>query len=528
MMPDVLESAEQARNVAQVALDARKSARERNQLGQFATPTRLALQMAELASEHLTSRCAIRFLDPGVGTGVFFYAACKVFGNRIKTAWGYESDTDVAETAQQLWGSLGLDVRLEDFCTALPPREDTRKANLILCNPPYVRHHHLSARQKSCLQKLVEKAGSCISGLAGLYCYFLILAHRWLSHDGVGVWVVPAEFLDVNYGKVIKEYLTTDVTLVRLHRFEPEDVQFTDALVSSIVVLFRMGKPSAQWQVQLSTGGSLFVPQFVRMIPLRQLVPTSKWGPLFTGAPVGGMRAADALTVGDLFNVKRGLATGANDFFILERRQADSLKLPRKYLRPILPGPREIPGAVIEANGDGFPSGVPELVLLDCDLSFDEIRKQIPTLSEYLELGKRQGIPVRYLPAHRRPWYSQEVRPPAPILCTYMGRQNGGRALRFLRNKSAATAPNVYLLLYPKPRLAAILKTDPTAIERVFEALTEVGASLVQGGRVYGGGLNKIEPKELKAVHLPPWLETQYPELAEFRLGITENSDIQD
>ncbi len=518
MMPKALENAEQARNAAHVALDVRKSAQERNRLGQFVTPTGLALQMAELGRDQLAKNCLIRFLDPAVGTGVFFYAARKMFENRIQAAWGYETDANIAEKARELWEPFGLDVRRQDFCTASPSKDDAQKANLILCNPPYVRHHHLSAKHKARLQNEITKAGYWVSGLSGLYCYFLFLAHKWLSPDGIGVWLLPAEFLDVNYGKPVKEYLTTDVTLVRLHRFDPEEVQFGNALVSSLVVLFRMRRPSAQSQVQLTTGRSLITPQLVRMMELHQLVPASKWGPLFNDASLTGQEKEGTLRIGDLFNVKRGIATGANDFFILERGRAKSLNLPSPYLRPILPSPREIAGNTIEANREGFPSGIPESVLLDCDLPLDEIRERHPALFKYLELGKQQGIPARYLPAHRRPWYSQEARPPAPILCTYMGRRKGGRALRFLRNKSAATAPNVYLLLYPKPRFTAILKTDPGVIERVFEALTESAAILVQCGRVYGGGLNKIEPKELEAVHLPRWLDEQYPELIEFQL----------
>lgn len=513
-----LENTERARNAAHVALDAQKSAQERNRLGQFATPTGLALQMAELGRDQLATHCPVRLMDPALGTGVFFYAARRMLQDRIQAAWGYETDARVAEKTRELWQPFGLDVRLQDFCTASAPEEDTHKANLILCNPPYIRHHHLSAEQKARLQRKMKKAGYSISGLSGLYCYFLLLAHQWLSRGGIGVWLLPAEFLDVNYGKSIKEYLTTGVTLVRLHRFDPEKIQFRDALVSSLVVLFRMEKPSAQSQVQLTTGRSLSAPQLVRTMEMRHFVPVSKWGPLFNGTPLTEMPREIALTIGDLFIVKRGIATGANDFFILERHRATSLNLPTLYLRPILPSSREIAGNTIEANREGFPRGIPERVLLDCDLPPDDIRERYPALFKYLELGKQQGIPNRYLPAHRRLWYNQETRPPAPILCTYMGRQNGGRALRFLRNKSAATAPNVYLLLYPKPRLAAILKTDPVVMERVFEALTESAALLVRCGRVYGGGLNKIEPKELEAVHLPRWLDEQYPELAEFRL----------
>ena len=78
----------------------------------------------------------------------------------------------------------------------------------------------------------------------------------------------------------------------------------------------------------------------------------------------------------------------------------------------------------------------------------------------------------------------------------------------------------MYLVLYPKPRLASILRNDPGAIERVFESLGEVSKNLAKGGRVYGGGLYKIEPKELERVHLPQWLEDEYPTLFEFQLTV--------
>jgi hypothetical protein len=179
------------------------------------------------------------------------------------------------------------------------------------------------------------------------------------------------------------------------------------------------------------------------------------------------------------------------------------------------PGPRHVPGPTIESAADGFPAGLPELVLLDCDLPLDLVRERHPGLAAYLERGERHGIPQRYLPAHRQLWYRQERRPPAPVLGTYMGRQNGGRGLRFLRNRSDATAPNVYLLLYPRPVLAAEAKRDPGAIDQLFAALAEVAEDLTRGGRVYGGGLNKIEPKELEAIELPGWARERYGHIRE-------------
>jgi hypothetical protein len=220
--------------------------------------------------------------------------------------------------------------------------------------------------------------------------------------------------------------------------------------------------------------------------------------------------AINRLTVGDLFRVRRGLATGANDYFILPRSEARRLALPLRFLRPILPSPRHVPGSVVEANGDGFPRGLPELVLLDCKLDPDHIATHYPDLARYLAKGREQGIPGRYLAAHRKPWYAQETRPPAPILCSYLGRQRGGRSLRFLRNRSEATAPNVYLMLYPQGVFATLVRRVPAALDRAFEALTEATTDLSAGGRVYGGGLNKIEPKELEAIELPESFASRY------------------
>lgn len=512
-----LKTLEVARQAAQESLDIAKNAKERNVLGQFATPSELAIQMAELGREVLCPDEPIRFLDPSLGSGVFFYAARKVFGTRLKNAAGIEVDPAAAAAARKLWAALGLDVRIQDFCTTMSPQLPNERANLILCNPPYVRHHHLGRAQKERLRKEIERAGFSLSGLSGLYCYFLLLADRWMAPEGIAIWIVPAEFLDVNYGKAIKRYLTNDVTLLRVHRFDPQDMQFDDALVSSVILLFRKTPPRPDSFVDLTSDGKLHCPQMVRSLPLRRLMPESKWGQLFSRVDLEQHRA-DSLAVGDLFTVKRGLATGANSFFILPRRRAAALGIAQRFLRPILPSPREIRECLIDSGPDGFPIGLPQLVLLDCNLPVDKIRDEFPALAAYLEYGEREGIPGRYLAAHRQPWYSQEHRPPAPILCTYMGRSSSGRGLRFIRNKSQATAPNVYLLLYPKPQLATLLIDDPKAIDRLFTALDESGCQLVRRGRVYGGGLNKIEPKELEALRLPCWVEREYPSLGEFQL----------
>jgi adenine-specific DNA-methyltransferase len=157
---------------------------------------------------------------------------------------------------------------------------------------------------------------------------------------------------------------------------------------------------------------------------------------------------------------------------------------------------------VIEADPDGYPRTQPQLALIDCRLPEGEIRRRFPAFWSYLEDGEGKKIHQGYLTSRRSPWYSKEDRPPAPFLCTYMGRsQNGRKPFRFLWNQSAATAHNVYLLLYPKGPVRAACAREPRLSGVVFEALQKLDTDEFMGeGRVYGGGLYKMEPKELAQI----------------------------
>lgn len=196
---------EDRRLALQAELDAAKTQKERNQLGQFATPTALALDLLAYAKAHMPKKASIRFLDPAIGTGSFYSALLARFGeDRIERALGFEIDRHYGDPSRRLWKHSELELKLRDFTA----ERASEQFNLIICNPPYVRHHHLSREQKARLHAdATRAAGVPIGGLAGLYCYFLGLAHDWLADDGLAGWLVPSEFMDVNYGVPLRRYL---------------------------------------------------------------------------------------------------------------------------------------------------------------------------------------------------------------------------------------------------------------------------------------------------------------------------------
>lgn len=495
---------EAARLDLQRTFDESRPAAERNRLGQFATPTALARAVVRLGLSYLRASEPIRFLDPALGTGAFYSALLAERGERpVARAMGIELDPEVIGHARALWTDTGLELRHGDFTRLNPASDDL--ANLLIANPPYVRHHHLSREAKDELAgRLGRATGLKLSGLAGLYCYFLLLSRAWMARGGFAVWLIPSEFMDVNYGEAVKRFLLEQVTLHRIHRADPADVQFDDALVSSAVVVIENRPPPSGHRVRFTYGGTLEAPAVERAVDLATLAEQPKW----TRYPreEEASMSAEGTPLGQLFSVKRGIATGGNDFFILNDARVAALGLPREHLTPILPPPRRLPVDRVEARPDGSPELPNRLWLVNCTLPEAEVQAKLPELWRYLATGIPE-VSSGYLCSRRVPWYAQEAREPAPLLSTYMGRGHRGRPFRFILNRSSAIAANVYLLLYPKPAMAKALAVDPRLLERIWRFLNELDpATLVREGRVYGGGLFKLEPAELAAVGLPPAL----------------------
>jgi hypothetical protein len=59
--------------------------------------------------------------------------------------------------------------------------------------------------------------------------------------------------------------------------------------------------------------------------------------------------------LGDFFTIKRGIATGDNDFFILSKEQIDDFGLDMQFFTPILPSPRRLKCNEIFSDKDGRP-----------------------------------------------------------------------------------------------------------------------------------------------------------------------------
>jgi adenine-specific DNA-methyltransferase len=493
-----LVQAESLREAATAKEDSKRTQEERNTLGQFSTPVRLAKSILNVSLGLLPKKSSISFLEPSVGSGSFVSAALED-GSLFSRIDGLDIDKEYLQIANECFGS-GCSFEVGDFLEM----DSRRKYDLILTNPPYVRHHHISQKTKSLKTAEYRKMGINFSGLSGLYCYFILESLKHLSKNGISGWLIPSEFLDVNYGDPIKKYLLTNLTIRRIHVFPVSTSEFSDALVSSCVFFFENLRQDANYDVVVSYGPQIERPDLQRTFTRDELKCESKWSTLLTLDPAKPLSSSQTV-LGDFFEVKRGIATGGNDFFVLPSSKLKMFGIPKSQTRPILPSARYVDVSVVEGGENGDPINVPDLFLISTYLEPEQIKENFESLWSYLEKGIGT-VSEGYICKNRVHWYWQERRDPPLFFCTYMGRsKKESHIFRVIMNKSNAIANNSFLMLYPTKKLQKMIDQGKTNQKSLFIKLCDIDDNCFEkAGRTYGGGLHKIEPKELMSIPFEP------------------------
>ena len=367
-----------------------------------------------------------------------------------------------------------------DYTTVTLPGSAGRTA--FLGNPPYVRHHQLSAAAKDWAQQAAGSIGHRISGLAGLHAYFF-LATALLGRPGdVGCFVTSAEWLDVNYGAIMRSLVLGPLGGRSLHIIEPKALPFDGVQTTAVITAFEIGSRDDPVRLQdvESPGQLRALATAGRPVPRQRLRESSRWSGLLRPA---AMAPAGFIELGELCRVHRGAVTGANAFWVV-RHQAG---LPAAVLYPSVTRAREL-----FAAGTVLADREHLRLVVDIPAELDQLdARDRATVDRFITAARKAGVDQGYIAAHRRAWWSVGLAAPAPILATYMAR----RPPAFVINAAQARHINIAHGLYPRQEL------DRHTLSRLAGAL-RTGTVLGQG-RVYAGGLTKFEPREMERLMVP-------------------------
>lgn len=422
-----------------------------------------------------------RVIDAGAGSGRFVGAVIRQRPDLPVVA----VDLDPVATLMTRATLSALDathsrVLQSNYTNLTLPTVDGRTA--FIGNPPYVRHHQLTPAMKEWAQATAAALGHRVSGLAGLHAYFF-LATAVLGRPGdVGCFVTSAEWLDVNYGAIMRNLVLQQLGGESLHVVEPTAQPFEGTQTTAVITAFKVGEQPETIRMHSveSIEGLQDLADAGRPVTRARLQEAPRWSGLLRAAE----KVPEGLVeLGELCRVHRGSVTGANATFVLERGS----DLPESVLYPSITKARELfaAGAVL---ADASALRVVVDIPTDLDILDAHERKNV---DRFIKEAKRAGVHKGYIASHRRAWWSVGLKTPAPILATYMARQTPA----FVLNTAEARHINIAHGLYPRQPL------NEHTLTRLALAL-RTGVRLAQG-RVYAGGLTKFEPKEMERLLVP-------------------------
>jgi hypothetical protein len=502
------------------AFCALRSPAGRRVLGQTFTPPAVIESMIAWAAG--TGIRPARVVDPGSGSARMLLAA----GRRWPEAAliGVEIDPAAAIIGRASLAAAGFARRaavlLGDYrCARLPP---ARGPTLFLGNPPYVRHHQIAAPGKDWFRRAAREAGLPASGLAGLHAHFLLATARHAAPGDLGVLITAAGWLDVNYGRLVRELLLGALGGQAVHLIDPAAAVFADAAATSVITCFRPGTTPEAIRMRRVAGlaelgtlaGGIPVPAAVLRAALR-------WGPLLraarpeaagsetAGSETAGSETAGSETagpgsagpgsasprrpgrrpegyveLGELCRVHRGQVTGANAVWVTAGPHP---LVPARFLVPAVTRARELIAAgPVLASG----AALRRVISLPADLG-DLPGGERAGLARFLRQATAAGAADSYVARHRTPWWRVRLGAPPPIMASYMGR----RPPVFVRNQAGASYLNIAHGLYPREPL------DPGVLDALAAFLSRSVSP--EQGRVYAGGLIKFEPREMERLLVP-------------------------
>ena len=457
-----------------------RSPQVRRKQGAIYTPRPIVDAMVAWAAGE---EAPVRVVDPGAGSGRFLLAAGRVFPDAELVA--VENDHLAALMLRANAAALNmadrLTVHLDDYRAVILPVVDG--PTLFLGNPPYVRHHEISARWKGWMAGVAAANGLKASKLAGLHVHFFLKTRELARTGDYGAFVTSAEWLDVNYGDVLRRLLTNGLGGAFVHVIDPRAMPFKDAATTGAITCFRVGAQERRLRLRsVAALGRLGNLRVGRPVSWSRLDETRRWSSLLRPATVPA--PSGHMSLGELCRVHRGQVTGCNAVWIAGGYPG---ALPGTVSIPAVTKARELFRAAPRLASVGGLRRVIDLPVDLGELGEDEYAQ----VQCFLEWAKLRGADRSYVARHRRAWWAVALRAPAPLLCTYMAR----RPPAFVRNPCGARHLNIAHGLYPREPLP----------DSVLDALCAWLRDnvCVSSGRTYAGGLTKFEPKELERIPIP-------------------------
>lgn len=432
-------------------------------------------------------------LEPSCGDGVFL-EQLKENNHKFKSVTAIEFDEIEAEKADKikLKNKTVINTDFHLYCN-----ETTKRFNLVVGNPPYIRYQYFQEEQQNEAIKVFNRAKLKYSKLTNAWVSFVVGSSLLLKEKGKIGFVIPAELLQVSYAQQLREFLAHFYNKINIISFEKlvfpniqqevvlllcekngsdshliEHLELRDASDLEKLDVNGLKSPTKKIDFKSNKWTYYFLEQeeidFLEKIASKRKVPI----------------------IGNYANVEVGITTGANDYFTVPLPVVEAYDL-KEYAKPMV-------GRSVQVNSVIFTKEDWKLnrqTKAKAHLLVFPAKEKIngnKGANSYIRMGESMGVNKGYKTGIRDDWF---VIPSIKLSDAMFIRRNNLYPRLILNEAKAYTTDTMHRVFMKKD-------TDKNAfIASFYNSLSLAFSEIV--GRSYGGGVLELMPSEAEKILLP-------------------------
>lgn len=451
--------------------------------------------LAKFQKEYLAREHKIygKVLEPSVGDGRFLDAFEKE--ESIEKIVAVELIEEKVGQLKNRGYLEQVEIVADDFLDFA--EKTSEKYQLIIGNPPYINIKNMENNSKEKAKEICEKFQLPNSLMQNMWVAFVLAAVSCLEREGTIFFVLPMEFLQVQYAEKIRLFLEEHFDTIHILSFKER--MFPKIEQESCLVYLTnefKNQPYINFKIyaQLDSDYPYYCSKIQRNKPLK------KWtNAILSDEDIDLLNMIDSKykKVSEVCEASPGIVTGANNEFILTKEQVEQLEchefvLPTIAKSIIVNGQFILTQDVVEKIGERGN----RIYLLN--LSHVDEKLLSKSLMEYLTtIGEKQNaaevkLKDRYKCRNRKPWYGVPIVRNGDLF--FFKRYD--KIPRICVNETDLYTTDIAYNMrldsaYDKESMAFCFYNSLTLTQCEFY------------GRYYAGGVSELTPSEFKRLAIP-------------------------
>ncbi len=424
-------------------------------------------------------------LEPSVGDGRFLSALLKI-SHRIDAIELFE---EKVRDVKKRYQNANLGVMQQDFLQYVIKTK--KKYSLIIGNPPYISPKVMDKEKIELAKNLCTLSGLSESIMQNMWLAFVVGATRLLEPNGSIFFVLPMEFLQVQYAERLRTFLESKFNTIHIVSFQK---QIFPEIEQEVCLVYLTNKKRAIPYISYEVYQDALSERALFVNRIKKSKPLKKWSnAILSDEDIILLKSLSGKykKISEVGVSAPGIVTGGNKYFILTNENAEAYNC-IEYTLPILQKSSYISENTIVVD-HAIMSNLREQKkpahLLN--LSHIQLEDMTEELKQYLAIIKPKLI-KRFKCANRKPWYGVPIVNKGDVI--FFKRYHILPRIYINRAEVHTTDAGYHIRLnemWDKDSLVFCFYNSLTLAQCEFQ------------GRYYGGGVSELVPSEFKELPIP-------------------------